>query len=123
MARATLSLKPRVESKVEEPVETPVFDPERLAVQTYSAEGGQGFIQGKNFFGSNGRFIREAPENLWYICTPEQEENNRKQRARQRQIFGKKAGTTTGGVPSLPAKLLQAARENAGARAAEALAE
>lgn len=104
------------------PTEVPVFDPERLAVQTYSAEGGQGFIQGKNFFTSNGRFVREAPENLWYITTPVQEENNRKARARHRQMFGRKAGPVNN-APALPAKLLQVSRENAMALAAEARAE
>jgi hypothetical protein len=121
----TLSLgRPQAAPEPEsaKPVETPVFDPERLAVQTYSAEGGQGFIQGKNFFGSTGAFIREAPENLWYITTPVQEENNRKARARNRQIFGNKTGVVIN-APALPAKLLQMSRENARASAAETLAE
>jgi hypothetical protein len=122
---SSLSLTPREVVPAPEPAkpaEMPVFDPERLAVQTYSAEGGMGFIQGKNFFGANGRFIREAPESQWYICTPEQEENNRRARARQRQIFGKKAAPAQN-TPSLPLKLLQAARENSVAAAAEAFAE
>ena len=104
------------------PLVAPVFDPERLAVQSYSAEGGLGFIQGKNLFTSTGKFLQEVPEAQWYITTPVQEENNRKARARQRQIFGKKAGVTQSG-PALPAKLIQAARENSMAAAAEALAE
>ena len=83
------------------PLVTPVFNPERLAVQTYSAEGGMGFIQGKNLFGSSGVFIREVPEGQWYITTPEQEENNRKARARNRQIFGNKVGAARN-APALP---------------------
>jgi hypothetical protein len=104
------------------PLVEPVFDPERLAVQSYSAEGGMGFVQGKNFFTSTGKFVRELPESAWYITTPEQEENNRKARARQRQIFGKKAGTPDN-APALPTKVLNALRENGRAAAAEALAE
>ena len=121
---STLSIKPQAapEPEVTKPAETPVFDPERLAVQTYSAEGGMGFIQGKNIFGSSGRFIREAPEAQWYTTTPEQEENNRKARARNRMIFGKRAGPAQN-QPALPLKLIQAARENSIAAAAEALAE
>lgn len=105
------------------PVEVPVFDPELLAVQTYSAEGGPGFIQGKNFFNSTGKFLREAPEALWYITTPVQEENNRRARARQRQIFGVKAGAPKNNESALPATLLAISRENALVRAAESLAE
>jgi hypothetical protein len=100
----------------------PVFDPERLAVQSYSAEGGMGFIQGKNFFNASGKFVREMPESAWYVTTPEMEENNRRARARQRQIFGRKTGEAHNG-PALPLKLLNAARENARASAAESLAE
>jgi hypothetical protein len=100
----------------------PVFDPERLAVQSYSAEGGMGFIQGKNLFGASGKFVRELPESAWYITTPVQEENNRKARARQRQIFGQKAGEARN-VPALPIKLLNMLRENTRALAAESLAE
>src|ERR1700683_3175776 len=56
-AGARLELRPKVGSAADEeksspavatPLVTPVFDPERLAVQSYSAEGGMGFIQGKN---------------------------------------------------------------------------
>lgn len=117
-AGARLNLKPPTLP----PSETPVFDPERLAGQTYSAEGGMGFVQGKNFFNSVGHFVREAPEAQWYFPTAVQEENNRKDRARHRQIFGKKAGAAQN-TPALPAKLLQAARENGIAAAAEAWAE
>lgn len=105
------------------PAEVPVFDPERLAVQTYSAEGGQGFIQGKNHFSSSGKFIREMPEAQWYITTPEQEKNNRRARARQRQIFGRPAASTKTFEPAIPAKLLKDARENMQALAAERWAE
>ena len=104
------------------PLVTPVFDPERLAVQSYSPEGGMGFVQGKNFFSASGKFVRELPESAWYITTPIQEENNRKARARQRQIFGRKAGSPNN-APALPVKLLNALHENARASAAEALAE
>ncbi len=117
---STLTLKPRV-LEPEAVVETPVFYPERLAVQSYSGAS-QGFIQGKNFFGPTGNFIRELPEDQWYITTPEQEENNRKTRARQRQMFGKRAGVQDN-VPALPAKLLTMVRENTQALAAEAWAE
>jgi hypothetical protein len=121
----TLTLsKPQVapEPELEIPAEAPVFDPERLAVQSYSAEGGTGFIQGKNFFNASGKFVRELPESAWYITTAVQEENNRKARARNRQIFGRKAGEPVN-APALPAKLLEVSRENARASAAEALAE
>jgi hypothetical protein len=130
-AGARLALRPEVGSAADEeksspavaiPLVTPVFDPERLAVQSYSAEGGMGFIQGKNFFTSAGKFVREMPEAQWYVTTPEQEENNRKDRARHRQLFGKRAGAAHN-APALPPKLLQAARENSRAAAAEAWAE
>jgi hypothetical protein len=121
---SSLSITPPAapQPEVSKPVEVPVFDPERLAVQSYSSEGGSGFIQGKNFFNSIGKFIREVPESQWYITTPEQEENNRKARARTRQMFGTKAAPAKN-APALPHKLLKAAHENAVAAAAEALAE
>jgi hypothetical protein len=115
--RSTLTLPVMFEPEVV----TPIFDPERLAVQSYSGAA-QGFIQGKNFFGPTGNFIRELPEAEWYITTAEQEENNRKARARQRQLFGKKPGEASN-APGLPAKLLTMARENTRALAAEGLAE
>lgn len=118
---STLSL-PVKHEPAPEPVETPVFDPERLAVQSYSAEGGMGFIQGKNLFSSSGTFIRELPEAAWYVTTPEMEENNRKARARNRQIFSRRSVDAIS-APALPAKLLSMSRENTRALAAESLAE
>ena len=107
------------ESSAPEPAVVPVFDPEALAVQTYG-EGGSGFIQGKNFFTGNGKFVREVPKEQWYVTTPEMEANNRKARAKQRAMFAGK------GVPrgqQLPDKLLDIARENSRVLAAESLAE
>jgi hypothetical protein len=120
VSRPADEAKPR--PAVATPLVTPIFDPERLAVQSYSAEGGMGFIQGKNFFNASGRFVRELPESAWYVTTPEMEENNRRARARQRQVFGRKVGESHN-APALPLKLLNAARENARASAAESLAE
>jgi hypothetical protein len=117
---STLSLPIKAEP-IPEPVKTPVFDPERLAVQSYSGAA-QGFIQGKNFFGPTGNFIRELPESEWYITTPEQEENNRRARARARQLISRRAVDALN-TPALPDKLLSIARENTRAFAAEALAE
>jgi hypothetical protein len=118
----TLTLRKRAAAPAQPGAPMPVFDPDRLAVQTYSAEGGQGFIQGKNYFSSNGKFIREVPEAQWYITTPEQEENNRKARARYRQVFGRKANVPAND-PAMPKSLLEASRENAHARNAERLAD
>lgn len=118
---STLSL-PVKHEPAPTPVEVPVFDPERLAVQSYSAEGGMGFVQGKSLFSSTGKFIRELPESAWYVTTPEQEENNRKARARHRQIFSRRSVEAVN-APMLPAKLLSMSRENTRALAAEALAE
>jgi hypothetical protein len=115
-----LSLTPKTVQEPE-PAETPVYDPEALAVQTYGAEGA-GFIQGKNFFTANGKFIREVPKEQWYITTPEQEANNRKARAKQRAMFAGK-GVAVRARPAIPEKLLDASRENARAFAAETLAE
>ena len=102
-------------------VETPVFDPEALAVQTYG-DAGLGFVQGKNYFTAAGTFVRELPEAQWYVTTPEMEANNRKARAKWRALtMGKQLAAKVS--PAIPDKLIEAARENALAYSAEALAE
>jgi hypothetical protein len=103
-----------------EPAEMPVYDPEALAVQTYS-DGGAGLIQGKNLFTSHGTFVKVLSEAQWYLTTPEQEANNRKARAKQRAMFAGR-GTARKG-PQLPDKLLDISRENSRVLAAESLAE
>lgn len=107
------------ESSAPEPAVVPVFDPEALAVQTYG-EGGLGFVQGKNFFTSGGKFVKTLPEGQWYKTTPEMEANNRKARAKQRAMF---AGKSAPKGPQLPDKLIDIARENSRVLAAESLAE
>lgn len=104
------------------PEVVPVFDPEALAVQSYSAEGGLCFIQGKSLFTQAGNFLRALPESQWYVTTPEMEANNRKARAKQRAMFMGKGIAAKGGS-SVPDTLLEAAKENARAFRAEALAE
>ena len=98
----------------------PIFDPEKLAVQTYS-DAGLGFIQGKNYFTVAGVFVREVPESSWYLTTPEMERNNKIARAKQR------ARTVRGAVQQadavLPDKVLVVAQENAQVLRAETLSE
>lgn len=122
MGRPLGSNKKKTEPAVAAAPPEPVFDPERLAVTTYSAEGGAGFIQGKNMFARTGKFLGEAPQHLWYITTPEQEENNRRARARQRMKFSTHVNAAVNRA-AIPDKLLDVARENARALAAEAFAE
>ena len=122
---AKLSLKkPVVEAPVVEappaPAAVPVFDPELLAVETYG-DGGAGFIQGKNYFTRSGAFVRELPKEQWYVTTPEMERNNKLARAKWRAVTRQNVATKRGA--DIPDKLLQVSRENARARAAEALAE
>jgi hypothetical protein len=108
----------RVETATPEPKrEVPVFHPERLAAQA-AWSGGSCFVQGKNMFSLKGAFISEAPEHLWYITTPEQEENNRRVQLRKKAATAPR--TKEGAVP---AKVIELARENARALAAEAYAE
>jgi len=107
-----------VETTAAEPKrEVPVFHPERLAAQA-AWSGGSCFVQGKNMFSLKGAYIGEAPEHLWYITTPEQEENNRKAQLRKKAALAPRA--KEGAVPS---KVIELARENARALAAEAYAE
>jgi hypothetical protein len=126
--RPKLKLRPRPEPEPTptpppkaEPVETPVFDPERLAVQTYSAEGGQGFIQGKNYFSVSGKFIRQVPESQWYVTTPEMEHNNKVARARWRAMTTQKPRMAVNAP--LPGRLEELSRERAQILAAETLSE
>ena len=102
------------------PIATPVFDPEKLAVQTYG-DAGLGFIQGKNYFTAHGHFVREAPEKSWYLTTPEMERNNKIARAKWH------ARTMRGAVPHvgavLPDKVIVAAGESMQILRAEALSE
>jgi hypothetical protein len=118
VAAAAVKLTQVVEKPA--PIATPVFDPEKLAVQTYG-DAGLGFIQGMNYFTSNGNFVRELPERSWYLTTPEMERNNKIARAKQR------ARTMRGTVPHvgavLPDKVIVAAGESMQILRAEALSE
>ena len=116
-ARPTLKLK-RPEPVVEAPKDIPVYDPEKACAHV----GGVGMVQGKNVFdpGSK-RFLREAPKEAWYFLTPEQEQNYKRQMAKQRQLFSRNLPQTA--PPAVPNKVIQIAKENAQAAAAEALAE
>lgn len=99
--------------------DVPVFYPDNLSAQV-GTDGGNYFVQGKNLFTVKGVFVKEAPENLWYLPTPQQEANNRAAKSRQRaaQVFAPRAE-----AQAVPDKVLDAARENARALAAEAHAE
>ena len=124
MARNTSGLRrgaaPAVpRAYLEEPVETPVYDPEALAQQV-SSEVGPRLIQGKNLFSPSGQFIRELPEGEWYVTTPEQEANNRKARAKQR---ARAAGRGNVDRAALPDDVLKIQKERAQILAAEALGE
>ncbi len=119
---STLSLKPKAAPEPEPaaPVQTPVFDPEALAVTTYGDKGA-GFIQGKNYFTAAGHFVRELPKEQWYVTTPEMERNNKIARAKWRaKTHGKLVSKVAAAIPD---KLLEAHKENSLALAAESLAE
>ena len=100
------------------PKEVPVFDPDRLAAQV-GTENGSYFVQGKNLFSLKGVFVKEAPENLWYVTTEKQEADNRAKKARQRAsiVHAPRAEA------QVPDKVIEIVQENARALAAEAYAE
>lgn len=108
----------RVATHAEQETASPVFNPERLAAQVCTDRGAC-FVQGKYLFTLKGVFVGEAPKELWYLPTAEQEENNRKARAkfRAREIAKRVP------KPAIPDKVIEASRENAQARAAEEWAE
>lgn len=114
-------LRPEPEP-VADVVADPVFDPEALAVQTYG-DAGAGFIQGKNYFTSAGKFIRELPKAQWYVTTPEMERNNRIARAKQRARFAGRGDPARRPAADIPEQLLRVQRENAQVLRAESLAE
>lgn len=99
------------------PKETPVFFPDRLAAQV-GTDGGSYFVQGKNLFSMKGAFVKEAPENLWYFPTEVQEAQNRAKKARARAAI-----IHAPREEAIPDKVVEIARENARALAAEAHAE
>jgi hypothetical protein len=117
-ARPLLKLGAKKEAQPE-PKDVPVFDPDALAAQA-GTDSGTYFVQGKNLFTLKGVFVKEAPENLWYITTPQQEANNRAAKARQRAsaVFN-----TRSEAQAVPDKVLEMAKENARAFAAESHAE
>lgn len=126
MADGTLSLlkrtpkqPPKVAEQPAAPKELPVFYPDNLAAQV-GTDGGSYFVQGKNLFSLKGAFVSEAPEHLWYVTTPQQEENNRRTKARGKAAIVHSAAAP---APSVPEKVVNMARENARALAAEAHAE
>jgi len=102
------------------PAEVPVYDPNKCA----QLVGGLGLVQGKNVFHEHGGhgFIREAPKEHWYFLTPEQERNYSIQMAKQRQAMSP-LSRRSAPPPAMPEKLVQIARENAQAAAAEAYSE
>jgi hypothetical protein len=117
-ARPLLKLGAKIEAQPV-PKDVPVFEPDRLSAQV-GTDGGAYFVQGKNLFSLKGVFVKEAPENLWYVTTPEQEANNRKAKSRARAAV---VNLPSSREPQLPDRVVEAARENARAYAAEALAE
>lgn len=117
--RPLLKLGAKKAPPAEQPKEVPVFDPDRLAAQV-GTENGAYFVQGKNLFSLKGVFVKEAPENLWYITTEEQEANNRKAKARSRANVIHLPRSNEAAIPD---KVVEIARENARALAAEMHAE
>lgn len=105
------------------PEAPPAFDPERLAAQVGSGAGLPAFVQGKHLFTTAPphRYIGEAPKNLWYFPSEIEEANNRRTRAKQRQLSNRVP--QRGGAPPLPQRTIDAQRENAMALAAETHAE
>lgn len=122
---ATLGLKTKAAPQPPKPLkperpaveETPVFKPERLAAQVGSDSGQTCFVQGKHLFTLKGAYVGVAPEHQWYFPSEQEEINNARTKAKQRQFFNKVPERS--GATALPQKVLNAARENAQALAAE----
>lgn len=110
--------EPAVQTK-SVPKDVPVFYPDRLAAQV-GTDSGTYFVQGKNLFTLKGAFVEEAPENLWYITTEKQEANNRQAKSRARAAITHLPASSAQAVPD---RVIEAARENARALAAEVHAE
>lgn len=113
-------LKLGAKSAPESAQDVPVYYPDNLAAQV-GTDNGTFFVQGKNLFTLKGVFVEEAPENLWYITTPQQEANNRKAKARSRAAVVNLPRSSES--QAVPDKVMDAMRENARALAAEAHAE
>lgn len=107
---ATLSLGRREEA-------TPVFSAEAHYGEVHGSDAR--YVQGKNYFGHAGQFLREAPPEAWMApLSAEQEQARRLQMQKNKGFFNaaKKPGSPGASVPQ---SVIAAERENAQARAAE----
>lgn len=79
------------------------------------------YVQGDNYFKPNGDFHSKAPpEARMKPLTKEQEADRQKRMSATRKMLGKKLAQA---ADALPQKIIDAERENARAKAAEALSE
>jgi hypothetical protein len=98
-------------------VPTPVFDPNAHYAEIWGEEGVR-YVQGKNFFGNNKQFVREAPKAQQLAPLTEEQERDRQKRLQaNKRFFGKAQAARNDGA--IPAAIVAAERENAQARAAE----
>lgn len=111
-AKPTLSRKPAA------PAVVPVYDPTMCS----ELRGGVGLVQGTNVFTEIGhKFLKTLPQEQGYFLTPEQQINYKRQMAKQRQML---SPLSVKAPPEpIPDKVIEVARENAMALAAESYAE
>ena len=94
-----------------------MYDPKKCS----ELRGGVGLVQEDNVFHEQSKgFVRKLPREQGYYLSPEQQLNYTKQLAKQKQAL---SPLSRSAPPAMPEKIVQVARENAQALAAESLAE
>ena len=113
--------KPSAESAVDEPVdETPQFDPEANTGEIGGIEGVR-YVQGPgHLFNAHKTFVRTDPAFKMQPLSEEQERNRRKQALSNKRFFA--SANPKIREAGLPQQVIDAEKENARARAAEAFA-
>jgi hypothetical protein len=125
VAKGTLSLKRKPATPAEAapaplaPEKVPLYDPNKCS----ELRGGVGLVQEQYVFNPSGGhgYVRTLPKEQGYFLTPEQQVNYARQMAKQKQAVSPISRAAP--PPAMPEKMIQMARENAQALAAENFSE